>query len=117
MVKEVCRYRFGRKVQIRHVEESIFLAMIAAEGLHGRPRVRMEASYLLDAKKRACVVDTTTDVGRDIARILTSFLAREFGQEAGPSAADRVSPMGDSNDGIDSEQERSFRLRTRMVIL
>ena len=82
MICEVCRYRFGPKVSMKHVEESIFLATLAAEGLHGSPRVRMEASYLLDAKKRACVIDTTTDVGRDIARILTSFLAREFGERA-----------------------------------
>lgn len=82
MIKEVCRYTFGLKVPMRDVEESVLLAMLAAEGLHGSPRVRMEADYLVDAKKRACVVDITTDVGRDIARILTSFLAREFGENA-----------------------------------
>jgi len=82
MIKEVCRYTFRPKVPMKHVEESIILAMFAAEGLHGSPRVRMETSYLLDAKKRACVIDITTDAGRDIARILTGFLSREFGEDA-----------------------------------
>jgi len=82
MITEVCRYTFGPKVPITRVEDSVHLAMLAAEGLYGSPRVRIEACYLIDAKKRACVVDTTTDVGRDIARILTSFLAREFGERA-----------------------------------
>ena len=33
-------------------------------------------------KKRACVVDAGTEVGRHIARIFTGFLTREFGEEA-----------------------------------
>jgi hypothetical protein len=35
----------------------------------------------LDKKRRSCIVDATTEIGRDIARIFTGFLTREFGED------------------------------------
>ncbi len=48
----------------------------------GHALVRLDASFCLDSRKRTCVVDAATDVGRAIVRIFTSFLTREFGEEA-----------------------------------
>jgi len=80
--RELYRYNFDSEVPIRDVEESLFLAVLAAECLHGRSLVRLDASFCLDPKKRSCVVDSATEVGRAIARIFTGFLSREFGEEA-----------------------------------
>jgi hypothetical protein len=82
MNREIYRYNFNTKVPFRDVEESLLLAVLAAESLHGRALVRLDASFCLDSKKRSCVVDAATDVGRAIARIFTGFLSREFGEEA-----------------------------------
>ena len=82
MNRELYRYNFDSKVPIRDVEESLLLAVLAAESLHGRSLVRLDASFCLDSHKRSCVVDAATEVGRAIARIFTGFLTREFGEEA-----------------------------------
>lgn len=82
MKQDIYRYHFSADVPFRDVEESLLLAVLAAESLHGRSLVRLEASFCLDEKKRSCVVDAGTEVGRHIARIFTGFLTREFGERA-----------------------------------
>ena len=67
MNRELYRYNFDSKVPIRDVEESLLLAVLAAESLHGRSLVRLDASFCLDSHKRSCVVDAATEVGRAIA--------------------------------------------------
>jgi hypothetical protein len=76
------RFEFGRKVPLKKVEESLLLAMVVVESLHGRSAVRLGVSFYLDEKERSCVVDASTEVGLDLARILTGFLAEEFGEDA-----------------------------------
>ena len=82
MNRELYRYNFDSSVPLRDVEESLLLAVLATESLHGRSLVHLDASFCLDTGKRSCVVDAATDVGRAIASIFTGFLTREFGEEA-----------------------------------
>jgi len=82
MSREVYRYTFGAAVPPGEVEETLLLAVLAAESLHGESRVRLDASYCFDAEKRTCVIDAGTDVGRDICRMFTGFSIREFGEDA-----------------------------------
>ena len=82
MNRELYRYNFNAKVPLQDVEESLLLAVLATESLHGRALIRLDASFCLDTGKRSCVVDAATEVGRAIARIFTGFLTREFGEEA-----------------------------------
>ncbi len=82
MNRELYRYNFNSNVPLQEVEESLLLAVLATESLHGRSQVRLDASFCLDTGKRSCVVDAATDVGRAIASIFTGFLTREFGEEA-----------------------------------
>ncbi|MBU2625030.1 MAG: hypothetical protein KKG33_05670 [candidate division Zixibacteria bacterium] len=67
MSRELYRYNFDSKIPIQDVEESLLLAVLATECLYGRSLVRLEASFCLDSKKRSCVVDAATDVGRAVA--------------------------------------------------
>ncbi len=80
--KEIYQYHFAYSASMRDVEETLLLSVIAAEALHGRSLVRLDASFCMDEKKRSCIVDAGTEVGRHIARIFTGFLAREFGEDA-----------------------------------
>lgn len=82
MSKEVYCYHFHRECPAREIEETIRLAVLAAECLHGPSRVRLEASYCMDEEQNACVIDASTDVGRDIARFFTGFAISEFGEES-----------------------------------
>jgi hypothetical protein len=82
MTREVHRYSFRPAVPADEIEHTLLLAVLAAEGLHGESRVRMDASYAFDSEKHACVIDSGSDVGRDICRIFTGFAAREFGGES-----------------------------------
>ena len=76
------RYRFLDRVCMAAVEDTLVVAVCAAEGVHGQVPVRLEAVFRLDKGARTGVVDGSTPVGRTIAGILTGLLTREFGEDA-----------------------------------
>lgn len=82
MNREIYKFSFKDHIPLKEIEESLLLAVLATECLQGRSRVRMEASFRLDKELRQCVIDAGTEVGSNIARIFTGFLAREFGEES-----------------------------------
>lgn len=82
MESSVYRYRFPPSDDMAEVEASLVLSLYALEHLHGEPATRLEARTLLDADQRRCVVDAGTVVGRDLSRLFTGFLIREFGPDA-----------------------------------
>lgn len=82
MSRELYRYEFDPDVPPDEIENTVLLAVVAAESLHGKSCVRLDASYYFDADKRACVIDATADVGRDISRIFTEFTIREYGERS-----------------------------------
>ena len=79
---DIYKYEFSFKVPIDEVERSLALSVLTTESLHGRTRVRLDASFYLDKEKHSCVVDAGTEVGRHIASIFTGYLTREFGENA-----------------------------------
>jgi len=79
---EIYRYQFNKGVPMVEVEESLHLAILAAECLHGEASVRLDADYRFGRAKRSCVIDASTEVGRDICRIFTGFAIKEFGEDA-----------------------------------
>jgi hypothetical protein len=81
MSRTVYRYQFNKKVPLQEVEDSLMLAVLAAEGIHGRSRLQLDAKFLLNKGKRTCVVDAETEVGIHIACIFTEFLSRQFGEK------------------------------------
>ena len=82
MAKELYRYQFTRSVSLQDVEETLFLAVLATEFLHGQARVRLDAAYCIEDAKHTCIVDASTDVGLDICRLFTGFAMFEFGENA-----------------------------------
>ena len=56
MNRELYRYHFAATAPMRDVEQSLLLAVLATECLHGRSLVRLDASFCLDNDKRSCVV-------------------------------------------------------------
>ena len=82
MGTEIYKYRMTSSVDMKEVEETLLLAVIAAEGLHGRSKINLDASFCLHEEARVCEVDASNDVGRDIARIFTGLLTTEMGESA-----------------------------------
>ena len=82
MTKDLYRYAFTEDVPIEEVEASLLLAVLATESLHGEAQTRLDAAHYLDPIKRACVIDAGTLVGRDLNRLFTGFMGREFGPDA-----------------------------------
>lgn len=94
MTPTIYRFSFRKDVDLDDVEGSVLVAIFAAEGLHGRAQVRLDAGYHLDAARRVLVIDARTRVGVTVARIVAAFLTREFGDEG--YRVDRVRPGGRS---------------------
>lgn len=82
MPGRIYRFTFDKSVPLLDAEMSLHLAILAAEGLFGEARVRMEAGYHVDQSHRLITVDGTGCVGACIVRIFTAFLIREFGPDA-----------------------------------
>jgi hypothetical protein len=82
MQSEVYRYTFANDVDMAEVESSMVLAVMGAEAIHGATEVRLKASHLIDAERRACVVDATTSVGKTLNSLFLGFIAREFGDDS-----------------------------------
>ena len=81
-MRRVCRFEFGQSVPMEEVEDTLLLAILAAEGVHGQARVRLDAGYHVAEDAHACVVDTSTPVGETVAQVFTGYLIREFGEDA-----------------------------------
>jgi hypothetical protein len=76
------RITFRRHLDLDDIEDSLTLAVIGAENLHGRSKVRLDGWWRLDRQRRSCAIDGSTQVGQDIAHLFTGYLAKEFGETA-----------------------------------
>ena len=75
-------YDFEPEIPMGEIEASIMLALLATESLHGECEVQLAAPHYLDRERRACIIDATTELGRDFNTVLLGFLRREFGPAA-----------------------------------
>lgn len=82
MFAGVFRFSFDQHVPIEDAEMTLHLAMLAAEGLFGKPRVAMEFRYEIQPFDAYLDVDGDSEVGVTIARIFAGLLLREFGDSA-----------------------------------
>jgi hypothetical protein len=76
------RYTLGSNVSMQEVQDSLLLAVLAMECLHGAAQARLDLCHQFDPKNRVCVIDGSTEVGRDLNRLFTGFLQREFGSDS-----------------------------------
>ena len=86
------QFKFCESVPIEAVEESMGLAILAIQSLHGESLTRLEARHHLDLEAARCVVDAQTGVGEDLARVFTGFCTHQFGPTGFTvHVADRIS--------------------------
>jgi hypothetical protein len=82
MATNVYRFEFAQHVPLKEAEMTLQLASIAAEGLFGEARVRLELDYFVDEPYRTIIVDGTTEVGQAVVRIFTGLALVEYGRRA-----------------------------------
>lgn len=82
MFEQAYRYRFADRVDLQDAGDTLLLAVLAAEGLFGAARVRMDLAFAVDETIYVIVVDASTNVGRAVNGIFTAFVSREFGPDA-----------------------------------
>ena len=82
MIRQAYRYRFRNQATLQEAEETLLLAMLAAEGLFGRCRLRMDVAWAVDESINTLVIDADTLVGMTINLIFTAFITAEFGADA-----------------------------------
>ncbi len=74
------RYIFEPEVPLGDVQETLVLALLAGEALHGAAQLTLDVVYRLDLPGRSCMIAADTAAGRDLNRVFTNFLTREFGR-------------------------------------
>lgn len=79
MTSDVYRYVFAGELPALEVEATLVLSILGVESLHGQAQARLDIRHAFDAKKRVVVIDASTEVGRDLNRLFTGFMTREFG--------------------------------------
>ncbi|OGR89737.1 MAG: hypothetical protein A2992_06475 [Elusimicrobia bacterium RIFCSPLOWO2_01_FULL_59_12] len=77
----VYRFSFKDDILAREIEDSLFWAVFNAESVFGKAKVRLDASFYFDRRKKVCVIDKATEVGQHIAQLFTSLATRKFGEE------------------------------------
>ena len=82
MAPAVYRYRIDPVVSLDEIEHTLLICLLAVQALHGEADARLSVGHHLDRRRRVCVVDGRTPEGRDLAKLFTGFLAREFGPTA-----------------------------------
>lgn len=82
MNRIVYKIEFAKKLPMGTVDYHLITAVIAAESLHGRSAVRLDAVARLNTRKRVVTVDAETQVGVDIAKMFIGFLSRDFGERS-----------------------------------
>jgi hypothetical protein len=76
------RYTFAADIPLMEVQETLLLALLAGEALHGAAQRQLDAAYRLDLPGRACVIAADTPFGRNFNKLFTNFLRCEFGANA-----------------------------------
>lgn len=82
MIRSVYKYSFEKLIPMNDVEDSLMLAALAAESLHGRSAMKLDAAFCLNTKTRTCIIDAETQMGCDIARMFTGFITKGFGEQS-----------------------------------
>lgn len=90
-MSEIVRFRFPANSNHEDVDADACLAIFSAECLHGRPKTRLEVSYLADAKGAACIFEVAGEAGDVAVQVFLGLCTERFG-ETGFTVERRVRP-------------------------
>lgn len=76
------RYVFDRAVPFEEVRDTLSLALLAVESMHGPTRVRLGCTFDADERTHAVTIDARSAIGRQLNEIFSGYAAHEFGDDA-----------------------------------
>ena len=76
------QYTFEPAVPAEQIKDCLFMAAVAAECLHGRESVRLDASFQFNPADKTCTVRGGNEIGSTIARVFSGFLVQRLGEDA-----------------------------------
>ena len=82
MASKLHRFTFPKSVGRDAVERIVADAIFIAECLHGPAKVRLGMSYYIAPGRPQCVIDTSTEIGEQVAQLVTGLMARQLGETA-----------------------------------
>jgi len=82
MTTDVYRITFENAVNLSDAEQTLHLAIFAAQGLFGEAHVRMDMAYHVDEPRQTLIIDGSTLVARSVLRMFISLLTHELGSDA-----------------------------------
>ena len=82
-MSEVTRFRFPTQIQdqAERIEADMAVAILCAESIYGKPRVRMEATYAVDPNGEACVVKSVGEAGAAVTRMFAGLASLRLGEQ------------------------------------
>jgi hypothetical protein len=81
MIRTVYRFEFTEGPDMKDVEETLLLSILAVGCLHGESAIRLDVGYAIDPERRVAAIDGTTPSGSAVARVFTGLSIHEFGDE------------------------------------
>ena len=82
MTTYVYRITIDRAAKVNETEQTLHLAIFAAQGLFGEAQVRIDMAYHVDEPRRALILDGSTAVGRAVLRMFVALMFNEIGRDA-----------------------------------
>ncbi|MBD3241598.1 MAG: hypothetical protein GF331_13495 [Chitinivibrionales bacterium] len=82
MTTDVYHITIDRAAKVNEAEQTLHLAIFAAEGLFGAAQVRMDMAYHVDEPRQTLIIDGSTTVGRAVLRMFIALLLHEIGRDA-----------------------------------
>lgn len=79
-MSEIVRFSFPGVTDREGVDADACLAIFSAECLHGRPKTRLEVSYLIDATGSACVFRVGGEAGDVAVQVFLGLCSERFGE-------------------------------------
>lgn len=78
MFRDCYRFEFSNKIEPSDIDDLLHLAIFSASSIHGESATLLDVRYRFESGGRTCIIDASTAIGREVARIFTGYIAEEF---------------------------------------
>jgi len=82
MLQDYYRFEFSESMDVDKAKQSLVLALILTEILHGETAAQLGATYQFEADRRECRVYVEGTVGRHFNLLVTGLLNLRFGADS-----------------------------------
>ena len=71
-------FELSETIPVDKFAKLLMLANVVTMGIFGEPHYKMSVTYFYDEQDRLCVIDTSSEPGEYLARVLNILLYYEF---------------------------------------